>query len=367
MPEPVTVSTARFTYQGITFSYANGLIRRLTTVRLPASQGVTGLSANEADAYYLGVPDFLVFNFDKDSQQLSSSRLVVEPLRDGDGVFFAGYPEREIGRFEQLAARLETAEETMSEPLSRLLHFENGSGVRTVSYLPKTAEPVPVADEQVFFLFEGLTDDGRYYVWLQFNLQTPILPDESGQFSEVEREKFVAETADYQTYLQEQLGLVTALPETAFTPDLALLDALVISLQVPPEASVSSSLPVNEEGCENSAVATDGTIPDGTKVEMGQSFIKTWRIENRGTCTWSASYQFVSEESTLLRNDELVMPLVLPGETAEISLAYRAPLEIGVYQETWQIRSPSPADQESSNEVLDTKLTVIVEVVNEVP
>jgi hypothetical protein len=145
------------------------------------------------------------------------------------------------------------------------------------------------------------------------------------------------------------------------------LDALVASLHVPPDATVSTSLPVNEEGCEHTAVSTDVTIPDGTQVDPGQSFIKTWQIENRGSCIWSAAYQFVSEGSTLLREVEPVMPLVLPGETAEISLTYRAPTQPGIHQETWQIRPPALTEQDSLETVFDTELTVIVEVGSETP
>ena len=363
----VSVSTARFTYQGITFSYANGLIRSLTTNRLPASRNVTVLSADQQPAYYLGVPDFLVFNFDGTTEPLASSRLVVQPLRDRGGLFYAGYPESEIGRFEELAVQIEAAEDTTMDTLRRRLPFQNGSGLRTIGYLPGPAELAPLSDDQIFYLFEGLTRDGRYHIWLQFNVQTPILPDAPGQFGNDEREAFAAGTADYQAYLQEQRALVAALPPTAFTPDLTSLDALVASLHVPSNATVDSSLPINEEGCKHAAASADVTIPDGTEVEPGQSFVKIWEIENKGTCIWSAAYQFVSEGTTLLRETEPVMTLLRPGETTEISLTYTAPVKLGLHQETWQIRPPSSPELSASETITNTKLTVIVEVVGEEP
>ena len=35
------------------------------------------------------------------------------------------------------------------------------------------------------------------------------------------------------------------------------------------------------------------TIPDGTIMQPGETFQKTWRLKNNGTCTWNSSYKIV--------------------------------------------------------------------------
>jgi Ig-like domain from next to BRCA1 gene len=37
----------------------------------------------------------------------------------------------------------------------------------------------------------------------------------------------------------------------------------------------------------------DVTIPDDTEMLPGQEFIKTWRIQNVGTCTWTNQYALI--------------------------------------------------------------------------
>ena len=44
---------------------------------------------------------------------------------------------------------------------------------------------------------------------------------------------------------------------------------------------------------DNAAFVSDITIPDGTQVDAGASFTKTWRLRNTGTTAWGADYQLV--------------------------------------------------------------------------
>ena len=42
-------------------------------------------------------------------------------------------------------------------------------------------------------------------------------------------------------------------------------------------------------GCSNASVVKDVTIPDGTQMNPGQAFEKTWKFFNTGTCAWPGS------------------------------------------------------------------------------
>ena len=56
------------------------------------------------------------------------------------------------------------------------------------------------------------------------------------------------------------------------------------------------SLPTDEPKPCNDAFYVSETIPDGTEFTVGESFTKTWRLENTGTCTWNTNYKLVFNE-----------------------------------------------------------------------
>ncbi|MBN1440998.1 MAG: hypothetical protein JW929_16455 [Anaerolineales bacterium] len=92
--------------------------------------------------------------------------------------------------------------------------------------------------------------------------------------------------------------------------------------------------------CDDAAFVTDVTIPDGKVMNPGEEFIKTWRIKNTGTCTWTTSYQlvFVSGEAmdgvdTALEGD------VGPGETVDVSVNMEAPAAAGSHIGYWRMKN----------------------------
>jgi hypothetical protein len=73
----------------------------------------------------------------------------------------------------------------------------------------------------------------------------------------------------------------------------------------------------------------------------GQEFVKTWKVKNTGSCTWTRGYQVMwsygdnrmGGQATALTGD------VLPGDEVEISLALKAPLTPGTYSGYWILRN----------------------------
>ena len=45
--------------------------------------------------------------------------------------------------------------------------------------------------------------------------------------------------------------------------------------------------------CNQAQFVKDVTIPDNTELGPGQSFTKTWRLKNIGTCAWTTGYDLV--------------------------------------------------------------------------
>ena len=107
------------------------------------------------------------------------------------------------------------------------LDFVDGAGIRfiTAAGLDKSMLTNPV----VFYTFQGLTDDGAYYIAAQFPLHISMLPDAAPQMTTAEYEAFVADYDDYMTGLTKQLD---GLEATAFDPVLSVLDDVFRSLEI---------------------------------------------------------------------------------------------------------------------------------------
>lgn len=99
----------------------------------------------------------------------------------------------------------------------------------------------------------------------------------------------------------------------------------------------------NPAGCSNKAAnVRDVNIPDGTVLQRGENFTKTWRIKNAGTCTWDASYTVVFNVGDRLDGkDGVTLPNTPPGADAEVSVPMRASLRAGKFQGFWKLRAPN--------------------------
>jgi len=106
--------------------------------------------------------------------------------------------------------------------------------------------------------------------------------------------------------------------------------------------------------CEDKmAFIDDVNIPDGTIFTPGQSFTKTWRVQNIGSCTWTSRYALANssynyykkypsavDEYTGLQGPIVVFGLfdqVKPGESVNISVTLTTPSQPGTYYEYWDL------------------------------
>ncbi|MFZ6030805.1 MAG: NBR1-Ig-like domain-containing protein [Chloroflexota bacterium] len=86
---------------------------------------------------------------------------------------------------------------------------------------------------------------------------------------------------------------------------------------------------------------SDITIPDGTIVVPGQSLVKTWRIKNTGTTTWSSGYQLVFISGEQMGGASAVaVPVTAPENLADVHISLIAPTDTGIKTGYWQLRNP---------------------------
>jgi len=106
----------------------------------------------------------------------------------------------------------------------------------------------------------------------------------------------------------------------------------------PPTAAVPPA--VNDVPCLRANLVGE-TIPDGTLFKPGDTFLKTWRIQNNGSCTWNSAYKIVYWDGDLMGGlAEYDFPgETRPGEVAEVSIFLEAPDTNGPYKGYWKLIS----------------------------
>ncbi len=87
---------------------------------------------------------------------------------------------------------------------------------------------------------------------------------------------------------------------------------------------------------------SDVTIPDNTLLKSRESFIKTWRVKNTGTCPWAEGYSLVYASGELM-NGLLSnpIPMVAPGAYVDISIELTAPERGGQHTSYWEFQNPA--------------------------
>jgi len=144
--------------------------------------------------------------------------------------------------------------------------------------------------------------------------------------------------------LEAQLTLVAQPP----VPTSTLIPGLPTPLPsatppAPTTAVPTSQLTGTPRLCDLARFDKDVTYPDDSEVTPGQSFVKTWRLLNAGTCTWTSGYSLVFAGGDSM-GAPAALPLpgnVAPGQTVDLSVTLTAPLQSGTYKGNFMLRNPS--------------------------
>jgi hypothetical protein len=109
-----------------------------------------------------------------------------------------------------------------------------------------------------------------------------------------------------------------------------------------PTATQTASATPDETTCDKATFVADVTVPDDSVFEPGDSFTKTWRLRNAGTCTWTSAYSLVFVDGRKMNGPDSV-PLpgsVAAGQTVDLSVQLVAPNATGTYRGDWMLRNP---------------------------
>jgi len=99
--------------------------------------------------------------------------------------------------------------------------------------------------------------------------------------------------------------------------------------------------PLPSSACDRAVFIADVTVPDGTVMAANTPFVKTWRLKNNGTCTWTTSYALVFASGDQMgATPTIYLPTsVAPGGTIDLSVTLTAPSIAGTYKGNWTLRN----------------------------
>ena len=93
-----------------------------------------------------------------------------------------------------------------------------------------------------------------------------------------------------------------------------------------------------------STFVSDVTVPDGSHFAPGTEFVKTWRLNNAGNCTWTTAYQIRHVEGAGMNSVPVNLSSdVPPGANVDISISLVAPASNGTHIGRFQLFNPQDA------------------------
>lgn len=177
-----------------------------------------GVSPNQAQLLIYPVEAYQATGGDQVSQRITALQTLLQDQ-----------PETVDGEIPVLPA-FGNAEQMVKAQVE-YLDFGGGSGVRFITHYG--VDEAPITEHGTFYTFQGLTDDGQYYVAYYHPAPTEMLPADFETIGDL-IEDYDAFVDNYDTYLQEVSDQLDSAATSDFSPDLANIDAMLQSLQIQP-------------------------------------------------------------------------------------------------------------------------------------
>ncbi|MEP7133865.1 MAG: transporter substrate-binding domain-containing protein [Chloroflexota bacterium] len=144
------------------------------------------------------------------------------------------------------------------------------------------------------------------------------------------------------------LGLIQQYIETDANGVLPTITPPTLSTATPFPLVSTVTPPACWDGMKFVADVTfgDNNMKNPPFIKPGDGFIKTWRVQNTGTCTWTPSYKLAfaygNVAAAQMNGQPINVPAnVLPGQTIDLSVNLVAPLTALTYQGFWQMQNAS--------------------------
>jgi hypothetical protein len=106
--------------------------------------------------------------------------------------------------------------------------FQNGSGVRYLTMYGQATYPVD--NQNLFYTYQGMTDDGQYYISAVLPVSNSILPDDGATTVD----DWIEFDNNWNTYIIGALQTLNGQSAENYTPNLTLLDEMMASFSIEP-------------------------------------------------------------------------------------------------------------------------------------
>jgi hypothetical protein len=142
---------------------------------------------------------------------------------------------------------------------------------------------------------------------------------------------------------QESVEATATLEPVIASPTVQEITPTFTNTPLPATATPIPATPTASVPCDAAKFVKDVTIDDGTILKPGQTFKKTWRLKNVGSCNWTSDYSivFVSGNSMGGPSSAKINATVKPGEMIDLSVDLTAPSQTGDYTGNWALRNAS--------------------------
>lgn len=108
----------------------------------------------------------------------------------------------------------------------KYLDFANGKGVRFLTQFSQA--PMPINNHDLFYSFQGLSNDGKYYLAAVLPVNHPSLPVD-GMVTDKEMEAYIN---NFPAKMNEAMITLNQQPANNFNPDLTRLDEMIQSIEI---------------------------------------------------------------------------------------------------------------------------------------
>lgn len=135
------------------------------------------------------------------------------------------------------------------------------------------------------------------------------------------------------------LFAATDTPVSTLTPA-PTFPPLATSTGGTPFGSAPTTAPVGSTtGCYGLRYVSDVSVPDNTTMTPGQTFTKTWKVLNAGTCAWDAGFKFAFVGGEQMGGTtQTLAASVAAGATFDISVPMTAPTNrTGTLRGDWRM------------------------------
>jgi hypothetical protein len=228
--EPVAEDCTTVEFNGISLCYDPAIAQGTSTSVLPA--------ATSLDNPWYNVPQIEQIDFTNyvTGEKFHSPRVMVFSVAEYKAVYERA--EETISKLQQYIANKPNipADAIPFLPtwnaaqlfriMPAFISFQNGQGIRFLAEYGQYSAPVNNTD--LFYTFQGITNDGNYYVSIILPVTHPSLPADYNVDAALQQELI----DNYQGYLDGIIPALSAQPLDSFSPNIALLDAMIQSMTI---------------------------------------------------------------------------------------------------------------------------------------